>query len=153
MLDEEFLEEDDFLAIYDCVNKKNPCIPYSDYGRFHLDRITDDECKTEFRFGKPEISLLAESMDIPESFTCSNGTKATGIEGLCIVLKRYSYPCRYVDMVPRFGRSIPELCEITSEVSDFIYDNYAYLLHTMNQPWLSPDHLQSFADAIHDKVR
>ncbi|XP_020909461.1 uncharacterized protein LOC110247369 isoform X2 [Exaiptasia diaphana] len=151
LFDEDFLDEVEFLAIYDCINKKNPCIPYSDYRRFDLDSMTEDECKTEFRFGKAEIGLLAEAMGIPDNFTCSNGTKASGIEGLCVVLKRYSYPCRYVDMVPRFGRSIPELCEIASEVSDFIYNNHGYLLNTLNQPWLSPDHLQSFADAIHDR--
>lgn len=53
--------------------------------------------------------------------------------------------------LPRFGRLVPELCEMTSEVSDFIYDNHGYLLQSLNQPWLSPDNLQMIADAIHAK--
>lgn len=148
---DDFFEEEEFLMLYDAVNQKNPSIPYSQYGRFDIDSITDDECKTEFRVGKSELNLLAEALGIPDSFVCSNGTKATGLEGLCVVLKRFAYPCRYVDMVPRFGRSVPELCEITSEVSDFIYDNHGYLLQSLDQPWLSPDNLQIYADAIHTK--
>ena len=31
-----------------------------------------------------------------------------GMEGLCMPLKRLAYPCRYNDMIPRFGRPIPE---------------------------------------------
>jgi hypothetical protein len=54
-------------------------------------------------------------------------------------------------MVPRFGRSVPELCEITSQVSDFIYDNHSYLLQLVDQPWLHPDNLKIYADAIHTK--
>ena len=69
------------------------------------------------------------------------------MEGLCILLRRLRLS-RLSDLIPRFGRSVPELSEIISEVSSHIFDNYGYLLQSLNQPWLQPDCLQSFADAI-----
>ena len=50
-----------------------------------------------------------------------------------------------------FGRSVPELSEIVSEVSGHIFNTHGYLLRTLNQPWLQPDQLQRFADAVYSK--
>ena len=36
------------------------------------------------------------------------------MDALCLFLRRHCYPCRYVDLVPLFGRSIPELCLINN---------------------------------------
>ena len=40
---------------------------------------------------------------------CSQGTIFGGLEGLCILLRRLAYPCRYSDLLQRFGRPVPEL--------------------------------------------
>ena len=50
-------------------------------------------------------------------------------------------------LIPRFGRSVPEFSEIISEVSSHIFDNYGYLLRSLDQP----DCLQRFADAIYGR--
>ena len=84
-------------------------------------------------------------------FTCANGTVCSGTEGLLILLKRFSYPCRLSDMIPRFGRSVPELSLILNEVIRFIYTNHGYLLRDLDQPWLSSQHLEDFALAVHGK--
>ncbi|KAK2564013.1 hypothetical protein P5673_012222 [Acropora cervicornis] len=42
-----------------------------------------------------------------------------GVEGLCIMLKRFAYPCRYSDLIPIFERSVPELSMISNEVVDW----------------------------------
>ena len=42
---------------------------YWDYQHFNLNRISQDELKTEFRFGKTEILVLADSRQIPDVFT------------------------------------------------------------------------------------
>ena len=76
---------------------------------------------------------------------------ATGIEGLCILLRRFAYPCRLSDLIPRFGRFVPELSEIISEVSSHIFDKYGYLFRSLDQPWLQPKCLQRFADAIYGR--
>ena len=103
-------------------------------------------------FGITELPLLLRALKIPEMFTCANGTVCSGTEELLIVLKRFSYPCRLSDMIPcGFGRSVPELSLILNEVIIFIYTNHGYLLRDLDQPWLSTQHLEVFALAVHRK--
>ena len=40
---------------------------------------------------------------------------------------------------------------ITNLVVDYLLDRYGDLLHNLNQGWLSPQSLQVYADAIHNK--
>lgn len=79
-------------------------------------------------------------------------TVCPGLEGLCLLLKRLTYPCRYSDLIHRFGRPVPELCMITNRVLDWVYDNHSHrLLEWDNQPYLSPASLQLYAHAISRK--
>ena len=48
------------------VNRPNLEIPYWQYQRFDLDRMTDYECKVEFRFTKNDIYDLVDIMLRPE---------------------------------------------------------------------------------------
>ena len=50
-----------------------------------------------------------QCLQIPEKIVCQQRTTCSGMEGLCILLKRLAYPCRYTDMVSRFGRNPTEL--------------------------------------------
>ena len=54
-------------------------------------------------------------------------------------------------MIPRFGRPVQELYIISNYTLKVIYNQWNYLLNTMNQAWLSPNFLQLFADAIYAK--
>ena len=65
---------------------------YFNYPRFDVNNLSQDECKTEFRFEKAEIPVLAEALQIPNTITCVNGAVASGIEGLCMLLKRFWCP-------------------------------------------------------------
>lgn len=105
----EVIDGEEFLLLYDVNKSKNPSYPYWNYDAFELDSMTDDECKSQFRFLKNDIYLLAETLDIPDAFKCYNEVVVDGVEALCIMLKRFSYPCRYVDMMPRFGRAVPPI--------------------------------------------
>ena len=90
-------------------------------------------------------------MSFPDFFKCYNGLKVDAVEGMCIFLKRFAYPCRYLDMVPMFARPVPQLCMISNGVMDFVYDNWNHLLSSLNQPWLSTNILEYFAQAIYQK--
>ena len=90
-------------------------------------------------------------LQVPDYFTCPNGTVPSGSEALLMFLKRFSYRCRLSDMVPRFGRSIPEMSLILAEVTEFIAETHGHLLRNLDQPWLRPVQLESFARAIHEK--
>jgi hypothetical protein len=52
------------------------------YERFHLEEMSDAECKAEFRFLKDDIPVVAEAMCMPDRFIYDQGTVCDGIEGL-----------------------------------------------------------------------
>ena len=64
---------------------------------------------------------------------------------------RTAYPCRYSDMTPYFGRSVPELSMITNAVVVYIYDNHGHRVTEWNDQILSPSALKTYADAIRMK--
>ena len=145
------IDDTEFALLYDLNSSENLEFPYWKYGRFDLDSMTDDECKAEFRFFKNDIYLLGEVLDIPDIMKCPNGVLVDGTEALSVLLKRFAYPCRFADMVPRFGRPVPQLCMITNRMMDYLFDEYSHLLADLNQPWLSRDLLLHFAATIDDK--
>ena len=147
----EAINDEEFVLLYDVFSSKNLNPPYKDYQRFSFDDMDPDECKTEFRFCKNDIPLLADVLRIPGYLVCSQGTICGGIEGLCILLWRLAYPCRYSDLVQRFGRPVPELSMISNTVLNYIYDNHHQRVTDWNRTLLSPAKLEEYARAISDK--
>ncbi|CAB4032157.1 Hypothetical predicted protein [Paramuricea clavata] len=148
----DIIDESEFVALYDNTKTKSPEFQYWEYQKveMQLQYMTNDECRSDFRVDLADLAVLAEALRIPEKFVCPNRTVATGMEGLCVALRRFAYPCRFSDMIPRFGRSVSELCVIASEMTDHIYNTHGYLLTDLNQPGLHPDRLQEHANAVHD---
>ena len=134
------INAEEFVLLYDLHKPKNPDLPYTNYERFDLDKMTDDEYKTEFRFYKNDIYNLADVLSSSDRIVCYNGVNVGMVEALCIFLKRFAYPCRYVDMIPRFGRPEPQLCMISNAVMNELYQTWNRLLTDLNQDWLSPNH-------------
>ena len=87
------------------------------------DEMDETECRAEFRFATTDLPLLVHALGIPDQFTCAQRTVCDGMEGLCMVLRRMAYPCRYSDLIPRFGRRVPVLSVICNRVVDFIFDS------------------------------
>ena len=145
------IDDDEFILLYEENFSKNPEFPYEEYKLFDLDTMDDTECKAEFRFKKAEILRLAEALDIPETFLCHQGTTAAGIEGLCVLLRRLTYPCRYSDLIPRFGQPVPELSMIYNIVVDYTYNTHGHRITQWNHTILDPVNLKRYADAIYDK--
>ena len=135
-------------ANYDGLIDVSP-FPYWNDEQFDLEKFCDDECLAEFRFLKNDIYNLADIMRLPDILTCYNGVKVDRIEGMCIFLKRFAYPCRYLDMIPRFARPVP--CKISNLVMYHIYTTWNHLLSTFNQEWLSIQNLIKFSDAVYQK--
>ena len=139
------------MLLYDLNTSNNIDLPYWSYDEFDLDMMSDDECRSEFRFLKNDIFHLTEILHIPNQVRCYNRVVVDGIEALCIFLKRFAYPCRYADILPRFARPVPQLCMISNEIMNFIYQTQHHRLRSFDQPWLSPANLQNYADIIHAK--
>lgn len=107
--------------------------------------------KMQLNVEKGDIPSLVDALRMPPIFKCPNGTVCDGTEGLCIVLKRFAYPCRYSDMIPIFGRSVPEISMISNEVIDWIYNTHHHRITQWNHPILDPASLQTYADAIQNR--
>ena len=143
------IDDVDFACLYDYCDSR-PLFPYWKFEEFDLASWNHEECITELRFAKKDLQLLMNYLEIPEKIVCSQGTVCTGIEGLCILLKRLAYPCRYSDMASRFGRNTSSLCLIFNAVLDHVYLHHHHRLESWDQPFLSPEQLNTYATTIHN---
>ena len=124
--DQGILNDEELLILYEQYQSPNLDLPYSSYPLFDLDDMEDDEYLAEFRVKKRDIPALAGALQIPDWISCNQRSKAEGTEALRMLLKRFAYPCRYSDMVPRFGRPVPVLSMVTNEVLDYIYTAHSH---------------------------
>ena len=147
-LDDDVIVEEEFVLLYDLNRSKNPDLLQDNYERFDLESMDPAECMAEFCFEKADLESLAEAFGIPEVFKCDQRSVCDGMDGLCILLRRFAYPCRYSDMIARFGRPVPVISVITNKVMRFIYETHHHRLTNWNQTLLSPMSLQQYADAV-----
>ena len=148
--DQNIIDDDELLLLYDLNSSKNPDFPYWRYDYFDLDKLSDAECKAEFRFLKEHIYELKEVFGIPDEIRTYNRLCVNGIESLCMFLKRFAYPIRYSDMIPRFGRPVPQFSIITNHILNLLYERHGNRLTIFEQEILSPQNLVKYANAIHE---
>ncbi|OWZ06742.1 hypothetical protein PHMEG_00020966 [Phytophthora megakarya] len=60
---------------------------------FNFNGLSSDECMTTYRFSNEQLVQLIQLVGLT-GITTKEGTRATGIEGLCIVLYRLAVPMR-----------------------------------------------------------
>lgn len=149
--DMNVLDDAEFLLLYDLYNPQNLDLPCELYPRFDLENLTEDECLSEFRFKKADIPRLSRALRIPAVISCHQGTICDGTEGLCMLLKRLCYPCRYSDMVHLFAKPVPVLCMITNQVLDYIFEVHSHRILQWNHQLLSQANLERFAEVVHRK--
>ncbi|CAG2244686.1 unnamed protein product [Mytilus edulis] len=138
-------DSDELLLLSLCKEEKG------NFPGIEVEKLTNEQCRSFFRFDKDDIEILRRALRIPEKVVCSNRTTARGIDGLCMVLRRLAYPCRLEDLEYIFGRSKTELSLIINEVLDYIHDNHCHLLSDFNMSWLSQECLERFAGAVFDR--
>ena len=146
-----YISATEFAVLPDEYESCNPDFPHDEYMPFDLDDMDEIECLAEFRFEKQHIPLLADALRIPPYFIMEQRNRVTGIEGLCILLKRVAYPCRYSDMIHRFARPVPVLSMVTNKVLNHLYQIHGHRLRQWNDTILHPQALEQYAEAIHTK--
>lgn len=113
------LNSDECLLLYDLNTSTNLDFPYEQYPLFDLDDMQNDECLAEFRVHKNDLPILADVLGIPNQFILEQRSVVGGMEALW--MKRLTHPCRYSDMMHRFGqRPLSVLCLATNHVVDFV---------------------------------
>ena len=73
--------------------------------------------------------------------TKSQRSGADGMEGLCMLLRRLSYPCRYWNMMVHFSRPVPVMSTVTNTVLEYIYTTHSHRILQWNQTVLQPAEL------------
>ena len=112
--DGNIISEEVFLLFICDINRSANL----DYSHWHcslldLQNFVDAECCTEFRLKKNDIRLK-HVLQNPDEIICynSNDIKVDGTDALCTILRCLDYQTRYSDLIPRFGRPVPQLCII-----------------------------------------
>ena len=113
--------------------------------------MNDDELKAEFRVRNRDLPTLAQALRIPRSFQLSQRSVVDGMEGLCMLLKRLVYPCRYGDLIYHFGRPVPVFSMPKNHAPDYIYNTHNQLITQWNHTLLSPRALQVYGKTTHGK--
>ena len=145
------LDEDEFLLLHKQFIRKSLNFSYEEYDRFSFDVMNDATCLAEFRFRKHDLQILSDVLQIPDSFRCHQRSVVDGMEGLCILLGRLSYPCRYSDMISQFGLPVPVLSMVSIDVLDSIYNAHRHCITQWNHNVLNPAALQIYSNTIADK--
>ena len=107
------IDDEEFVFLFYLNSSKIPDIKYWKYHTFDLNSY-DDDVVSQFRFTKRGPPHRRDVLDLPNEITCHfyKDLAVDSLEALCIVLRLLAYPCRYVDMVHLFGRSVPQLSMI-----------------------------------------
>ena len=102
--DEGVIDEEELcLLFYAQEEDADPVFDETQYGRrLDIDRLSVEQCVSLFRFTQAEIRQLCILLKLPEKFTFINRTTWSSLEGLRVVLRRLSYPCRLVDLSELF---------------------------------------------------
>ena len=126
LYDSESISDKEFLTLYESYSSKNPGFPYSAYPKFDYDQTDESECLVEFRVRKQDITLLADVLQLTVTIRCHQRTTCDWNEVLCMLLKRFSYPCRYSEEINCFARPVPEISMITNTVMDHIFLSHGH---------------------------
>lgn len=120
---------------------------------FELEQLSSAECSQLFRFSKEDLRELRVRLRLPAVMTAPNRTTWSGLEGLCLTLRRLSYPSRRCDLEQLFGRGVAEASIIFNSTLDHMYQEWNRLFIDLNEhtgSWLSPQRMEECCRAVHD---
>ena len=98
------------------ISNANDCLGMV-INNYTLHTVLDCIARYMHRFDRNSQHRLAAALELPDFYRCEQGTKATGMEVLLIMLRRLSYPMRWCDLAQLFGREESELSMIFNLVS------------------------------------
>ena len=141
--------DDELLVIFELMVEQNETAKF----RFDFERFSEEEYTALFRFQKNDIMRLKDAMQFPEQLYAYNGTKAAGIECLCLLLRRLAYPNRLTDLSAIFGRNVEELSLLFNLAVEHVYRRFGHLVGNLNHTRMmySQANLRRYADAIYNK--
>lgn len=74
--DQGLVLDEELLLLLEANSSKNPEFSYEKYERFSIESIEEPECMSEFRVEKKDLPVLADALQLPETFHCNQRTTA-----------------------------------------------------------------------------
>ena len=120
--------------------------------RLCLRTLDDQTCQLRFRFSSAEVMELCHALRIPEKMVGPSRVSWTGLEGVLVVLRRLTYPCRLGELSYEFGRSMPDLSRIFNETLVWIWRRWGgHLQDPFTKAYFTPARLQAYRTAVYEK--
>ena len=145
-----FITDAEFLLLHQENSSDNLDFPYDNCSRFSLQDQSEADCKAKLPL-EHHVGRLVDALQITALFKCDQDTIYEGLEGLCILLKRFGFPGRFSYIIPIFGRPVPELCTINNTAIDWVYNHHRHRIMDWNPNVLSPIQLENYAEAVFNK--
>ena len=64
-LEEELIDDEEFILLYESYKPQNPPFPHSSYAEFSLVHKDPTECKAYFRLEKRDVPLVVDTLRVP----------------------------------------------------------------------------------------
>ncbi|KAL1478794.1 hypothetical protein MTO96_034857 [Rhipicephalus appendiculatus] len=120
--------------------------PLSRHGLLNIDSMDKGQFRSYFRFERDDVRSLCRALQVPEVVTTPQGVQVSGVEGLCLTLRRLAYPNRLRELEPLFGRHYSVISSATNAVLKHTESTFGHLLRDMNNhTWLDITKLQLFS--------
>jgi hypothetical protein len=116
-----------------------------------IDSLTTHDSIVHYRFTPSHIRLLLHLLDIPAVIVCGHqghGHLCGGEEGLLLLLRRLTYPCRWSELVLEFGLHIEVMSELFGFMVNHVVGRFGHLLDNLA---LWEPQLPAFAALIANK--
>lgn len=117
----------------------------SDTNRFDINRLFARD-KAHLRLTEECFYDFLDALQFPMYFRTQHRCRFSAIYGLSLLLKRLSYPCKFIDLKVYFGASEGTLCEIFNFMIDVMHQRFSHLLQLNVERMLG--RIQRFTDAI-----
>ena len=147
--DEGEIDDDDVLCLHRLM-KVERCLLAQEQ-KFDLAKVSVRDCWKDYRFTKNQLEILREALQFPEFFVTKKRYKLPAMEGLCLLLRRLAYPNRLGDILHHSGKDEAVLSACFNHVLDFVYNQFCDRLDTPDQPWITGDVLETWAEAVQRK--
>lgn len=115
---------------------------------FNLNAISDELSLILFCFTKAEIPKVMNLVNWSAGVTSRNGYVCESMTATCVLLRRLTYPSRWVELEEMFGMHSSALSEVFYECAWSLYEGYESLLTTFRTE-IMVERAPSYADAIH----
>ncbi|KAJ7601663.1 hypothetical protein DFH06DRAFT_941608, partial [Mycena polygramma] len=110
---------------------------------------TDRNCIWAFRMTAGELIRLCKAMDIPDRIRTASGHVFEGVEALALLCARFRSAGDIYELVTKYDRSQSAISEVVNYLSCYLDDRWAHLLDFDYEGILSPENLETYAEAIH----